>query len=74
VRFLVDESVSPTISQVLIASGHDSVSVRDVLGTGADDLVVLRAAVENDRVIITQDRDFGTLLHAPGTLRASVVL
>ena len=66
-RLLVDENISGSLVQLLRAQGHDVVWVRDTLrGTPDDQLLVLATA--DDRIVITEDRDYGYLtigLHQP---------
>jgi hypothetical protein len=48
----------------LAGAGHDTVHVRDLGLAAADDRTILERARQDDRVIVTQDTDFGTLLAA----------
>ncbi|MCP3974928.1 MAG: hypothetical protein GY720_10585 [bacterium] len=61
-RFLVDANVSPRLAELLCAEGHEAVVVRDVgLGDASDDEILDRAGAD-DRVVISHDTDFDTLL------------
>ncbi|MBN1443095.1 MAG: DUF5615 family PIN-like protein [Planctomycetes bacterium] len=72
-RFLVDNSLSPRMTRALAEQGHEAVHVRDIgLATASDDIVFTEAARE-DRVILAQDVDFGTILALRGDSRPSVV-
>ena len=57
-RFLLDEGLSPRVLDLLHAAGHDVVHVRDVGLKSAPDPVVLAAALEQTRVLVTLDTDF----------------
>ena len=59
-KFLVDESTGIWVSKKLKQMGLDSVSVIDCM-KGAEDEEIMKRAVEEDRVIITNDKDFGRL-------------
>jgi predicted nuclease of predicted toxin-antitoxin system len=64
-RFLVDENVPLASLLALRAAGHDTSSVREV-SPGAADLAVLAVAVEESRIVVTFDRDFGALVFSHG--------
>ena len=73
-RFLVDANLSPRVATLLTAAGHDAVAVRDLgLATASDDDILDRALAD-DRVIVSHDTDFGTLLAIRRQTRPSFVL
>jgi predicted nuclease of predicted toxin-antitoxin system len=73
-RLLLDENLSPAVSGFLVEAGHDVVHVRDRGLTSARDDVVLAVAATEERVLISADTDFGTLLARSGASSPSVVL
>jgi predicted nuclease of predicted toxin-antitoxin system len=74
VRFLLDNNLSPRLVPGLAAAGHDAIHVRDVgLGAAADE-VVLAAARRDERVLISADTDFGTLLAHSRAAEPSMIL
>ena len=73
-RLLVDNPVSPQILPPLAAAGHDIVHMRDLGLASAVDRIILDLARQEDRVVITQDTDFGALLAANHAVKPSVVL
>lgn len=72
-KFLVDEAISWRVAQVLREAGYDAVHVRDLSLCGASDRTILERAASEERVIVTQDTDFGTLLVTSRSRFPSVV-
>jgi predicted nuclease of predicted toxin-antitoxin system len=60
-RFLADENVSRMVIARLRASGFDVISIGETR-SGAPDKYVLEAADAEDRILITEDHDFGELV------------
>jgi predicted nuclease of predicted toxin-antitoxin system len=74
VRLLVDNALSPTLASTLSSMGHDAIHVRDVDLAHASDVRIFAFAAEQDRVVLSADTDFGTLLALRGERSPSVVL
>jgi len=73
-RFLLDASVRSSIGEVLRQQGQE---VRALAGTPEKSLPddeVLLLAYEEDRILITNDKDFGTLVFAQKKPHHGVVL
>lgn len=70
---LVDENVPASTVAALLDAGFDVVRVGDVL-PGANDEAVLAYAVQSRRVVLTQGKDFGDLVHVRGLAQVGVVL
>ncbi len=64
-RFLADESCDFTIVRALRRAGHDVLAVAEV-SPRADDPDVMRLALDEQRVLLTEDRHFGGLVYAYG--------
>lgn len=61
-RFLVDECTGPKVAAWLIAEGHEVFSVFDQARGLYDDDVLAKAINEN-WILITNDKDFGELVY-----------
>ena len=72
-RFLADESCDMAVVRALRAAEHDVALVRE-RGAGLKDAAVARMAQEEQRVLLTEDKDFGQLVHAATGVNAGVML
>ena len=61
-RFLADECCDGGVVRALRDHGHDVFSVAESL-PGASDDALLALAFEEERLVLTEDRDFGELVH-----------
>ncbi len=71
-RLLADESCDFAVVRALRAAGHD---VKAVVEThrGANDEDVIALALSERRVLLTEDKDFGQLVHAATGSKGGVV-
>jgi predicted nuclease of predicted toxin-antitoxin system len=72
-NFVADESCAKPVIQALRKAGHDVVAIAEI-AKGATDEQVLQRALDDKRVLITEDRDFGELVYAHGHSAAGVIL
>lgn len=72
-RFLVDESSGTAIVTYLREAGHDVLAVAETMSGARDADILTRASLEN-RILITNDKDFGELVFRSGQAHAGVVL
>ncbi len=72
-RVIANENISTTVIRELRMHGHDILSVKESMRSSPDHKV-LRRAVEENRLVITHDKDFGTLAFRWGLPAASGVI
>jgi len=73
VNFVVDESTGQSVVDELRRLGHNVISIQEIF-PGLDDPPVLDIAVNDKRIVITNDKDFGELVYRSGLPHAGVVL
>lgn len=72
-RFLVDECCPRAVADALRAAGHDVIYVAETQASASDaDLAAVATAEE--RIIVTQDYDFGEMAVRERTFGAGVLL
>lgn len=72
-RFLVDNALSPLLATLLARAGHDALHVRQIDLHRSDDLTIFDRAAADDRIVVSADTDFGTLLATRSTQKPSVI-
>lgn len=72
-RFLIDVGVGRKVEEYLLASGFDVKTVRNI-NHSMKDIQILELAEEEQRVIVTMDKDFGELVYHAGHKSYGVLL
>jgi predicted nuclease of predicted toxin-antitoxin system len=72
-KFIVDECTGIAVAEHLRAGGHDVMVVAETM-TQAEDHTILNKAVDEKRILITNDKDFGELIFRRGFSYHGVLL
>ena len=59
-RVIVNENITGTVIRELRQRGHDVLSVKESM-RGANDASILQRAEAEQRLVVTQDKDFGRI-------------
>jgi predicted nuclease of predicted toxin-antitoxin system len=73
VKFLVDASAGRKIADWLCDAGYDVVFTPD-LGPDPGDAALMQLAVDESRVVVTVDRNFGRAVHTAGAETTGMIV
>jgi len=72
-RFIVDECTGVAVVEYLRRAGHDVLAVAEAMPE-ARDRDILSRAMNEGRILVTNDKDFGELIFGRGQAHPGVVL
>jgi len=72
-KFIADEGVDAQIVSKLRSEGYDVLYIAE-FDAGANDDDILKFANEDDRILITRDKDFGELVFRLNKIHSGIVL
>ena len=72
-RFLADESCDFAVVRALRKEGYDVLAISEYMQQSVDSELIEQAHAEN-RVLLTEDKDFGWLVFASRSVSAGVIL
>ena len=72
-KFIVDASSGTAVADFLISLGHDVISVAREMPT-ADDHIILEKAKLEQRIVVTNDKDFGELVYRMKMIHSGIIL
>lgn len=72
-KFLVDECVGQGVADWLERQGYDTKSILDTFPGIADEMV-LEMALEENRILVTMDKDFGDLIFRGNIDHCGIIL
>lgn len=72
-RFLADECCDFAVVRALRAEGYDVFAVGEVMQSSID-RSLLEMAADGDRILLTEDKDFGWLVYVDSAQSAGVML
>lgn len=73
-KFIADMGISQTTVKWLREQGFDAIHVRDINMHRASDAAIVKKAIEEDRVVLPCDLDFGDIISASGESSPSVII
>ena len=73
-RFFCDQDIYRLTAEFLISLGHDVATAADAGMSQAVDREILRFAAVEGRILITRDKDFGSLVFSQNFSHSGVIL
>lgn len=73
-KFKLDENLSPSLSSVFVAAGHEAHSIVDQSLSGESDARVIDICVREERALVTLDLDFANIQHYPPAHYSGIIV
>lgn len=73
-KFLIDNALPPRLAELLQGAGYDAIHVKALGMHAAKDEQILARALNEDRIVVSADTDFGTLLAMQDARAPSFIL
>ena len=73
-KFLIDNALSPIFSKQLHNLGHDAIHVRDMDMQTCSDEEIFDFAQKEERIIVSADTDFGTIIALKNEQFPSIII
>ncbi len=72
-KFVADEGMDQQIVELLRRNGYDVLYIAEFAKGSLDD-VILKSANDEDRILMTRDKDFGELVFRDKKVHAGIIL
>ena len=74
VALICDECVGVTTVKFLRDLGHNLLTIQEINFSGKSDAILFQWATANNRVLLTEDTDFGNILLFPPSFHKGIIL
>ncbi len=72
-KLLIDTNLGRAFTELLLKAGHDAIFAKDLLPLSSDEEILAKAEQE-ERIVITNDKDFGELTFRLRMLSSGIIL
>ncbi|MEE4357408.1 MAG: DUF5615 family PIN-like protein [Desulfococcaceae bacterium] len=73
-KFKIDENLPTDIAQMLIEAGYDAITVEQQNLSGNSDATIAEVCMQENRIIVTLDTDFGDIRTYPPKDYAGIIV